>query len=653
MLDAATGHEGDGGTRSHLLLVAEPSSDEQGLRSAVQTLERKGEASRGDLATSLIKLGKLTQDKGNHAEAEALFRRALEIAHGSIAPTDPRLLPALAGLAGYSVSRGAINEAEPLLSRVLSVSERNADLEQSDIAILLNDLARICLKQSAYTLAEPLLMRLLAIKQIKGENRPEVATVLASLASVRQGLGQHESAEQLWRRVLDIRERTLAPNHFSVASALEHLAESCAARGKFDEALQLYHRAQTIRQLTLGNNHSSVRISRDRIADLELQASEDSGAAAPAPSAPVSPPDGFRPRFAAEQGRISPVLFVPPTPEPPSVSDEKQVSRNVPAQPVKPVLVDTPVWEPPTSEPASISGTPVETGLAPYRDILLSIADELGTTDQAHSAQPYQDRDIPAWVSAFFLRHRRNLAMAGAVIVAILVGTWAWDAKAGKQASGLSAELQPSTAFAAAPAATGGSRSTTNDSQPASTVVRATPPAPARSKAQEVSESAKKGSNRRETNSVTIPTLSARTMLNVDSAVSAAGAATKNLTESIKPDVGTLPALSERSGFDNAEFSATRAHRALLIGSLPVPTLPNYSAGAEGEVVVSFAVDTQGRPMMSTFSVVRSPDPMLSSAVRKVIPVLRFEPAQTAGPDPKRVVDTVQVAYRFAQRVKQ
>jgi len=142
-------------------------------------------------------------------------------------------------------------------------------------------------------------------------------------------------------------------------------------------------------------------------------------------------------------------------------------------------------------------------------------------------------------------------------------------------------------------------------------------------------------------------------MLNVDSAVSAAGARTKSLTESIAPDVGTLPSLSAPSSFDNAEFSATRAHRALLIGTLPAPTLPNYFAGAEGEVVVSFAVDIRGRPMMATFSVVRSPDPMLSSAVRKVIPALRFEPAQTAGPDPKRVVDTVQVVYRFAQRVKQ
>jgi TonB family protein len=142
-------------------------------------------------------------------------------------------------------------------------------------------------------------------------------------------------------------------------------------------------------------------------------------------------------------------------------------------------------------------------------------------------------------------------------------------------------------------------------------------------------------------------------MLNVDSAVSAAAAGTRNLSESIGPDVGALATLSERSSFENGELSAARAHRALLIGSLPAPTLPNYSSGAEGEVVVSFAVDIQGRPMLSTFAVVRSPDPMLTSAVRKVIPSLRFEPAQTAGPDPRRVVDTVQVVYRFAQHVKQ
>jgi len=229
MLEAATGHEANIGTTGHVAQVEDQSSIERGLVSNIKTLERNGNASNGDLVA------------------------------------------ALTSLAGSYVLRGAFNDAAPLLTRALSISERNADAEQSDIAICLNDLARICLKQNAYGLAEPLLTRLVAIKQSKGEYHPEVATVLASLASVRQGLGHHESAEQLWRRVLDIRERTLAPNHFSVASALEHLAESCAARGKFEEALQLYQRAQTIRQLTLGNNHASVPAIELRICSSRLR----------------------------------------------------------------------------------------------------------------------------------------------------------------------------------------------------------------------------------------------------------------------------------------------------------------------------------------------------------------------------------------------
>jgi TonB family protein len=610
MLEAATGHEANIGTTCHVAQVEDQSSIERGLVSNIKTLERNGNASNGDLVA------------------------------------------ALTSLAGSYVLRGAFNDAAPLLTRALSISERNADAEQSDIAICLNDLARICLKQNAYGLAEPLLTRLVAIKQSKGEYHPEVATVLASLASVRQGLGHHESAEQLWRRVLDIRERTLAPNHFSVASALEHLAESCAARGKFEEALQLYQRAQTIRQLTLGNNHASVRISRDRIADLQLQASEESGGSATATPA-VSTPDGFRLKFSAEQRMISPPPFVAP-PEPPRIPEEKQLARNVSVEPVEPKLVVLPARQPVPVEPDAPSNEQADNVVPGYHDILMSIASELEDPEDDRSP-PYRARDLQAWVAAFTVRHKRNLALAGAAAVVVVVGAWAWDAKGGKQATGLTADLQPSMAFAAAPVPVEprAARTTTNDSQPSTVSRTATPPAPVRNKVQSASESTRKGSDRKETNSVAIPKLSARTMLNVDSAVSAAGAATRSLAESITPDLGTLPTLSERSNFDNPEFSATRAHRALLIGSLPAPTLPNYSAGAEGEVVVSFAVDTQGRPMMATFSVVKSPDPMLSSAVRKVIPTLRFEPAQTAGPDPKRVVDTVQVAYRFAQHVKQ
>jgi hypothetical protein len=52
---------------------------------------------------------------------------------------------------------------------------------------------------------------------------------------------------------------------------------------------------------------------------------------------------------------------------------------------------------------------------------------------------------------------------------------------------------------------------------------------------------------------------------------------------------------------------------------------------------------------MSTLSVVASPDPLLTAAVRKVIPGIRFEPARTGGSDSKPVGDVVQIGFRFAR----
>jgi TonB family protein len=72
----------------------------------------------------------------------------------------------------------------------------------------------------------------------------------------------------------------------------------------------------------------------------------------------------------------------------------------------------------------------------------------------------------------------------------------------------------------------------------------------------------------------------------------------------------------------------------------------------EGEVRVRFSVDTQGQPVMSTFAVVRSPNPLLTAAVRKVIPSMHFVPASTGGSDPKPIADVVETSFRFARQTR-
>ena len=247
---------------------------EQALRAAIQIADQLPDAHR-PIAAALIKLGELKRAEGRDADAEDFFRQALEVGERAVGPDSLALVPALTSLGAVRVARGAPAEAEPFLTRALSVSETHLGSDHPDLVVLLNDLSRLYLKQSAHAFAEPLLLRLYTIKRVKGEEHPEVATVLASLAAVRQALGRHESAEQLWRRVLDIRERTLAPNHFATATAIEHLSDTCAARGKIGEALRLRQRGLAMRELTLDAGHPSLRQARERIADLELQASED------------------------------------------------------------------------------------------------------------------------------------------------------------------------------------------------------------------------------------------------------------------------------------------------------------------------------------------------------------------------------------------
>src|SRR3954468_8937708 len=185
-------------------------------------------------------------------------------------------LAALIRLGTSMLEVGSDAEAIDCFCNALEVAEQTLGSDNPDLILILNDLTRLYLKQSRFADAEPLLLRLLEMKRSKGEHHPEVATVLASLAGVRQSLGRHESAEQLWRRVLEIRESTLAPNHFAIATALEHPGNACAARGKIPEALAAFQRALSIREKTLGAEHPSLRISRERIADLRLQGSEDS-----------------------------------------------------------------------------------------------------------------------------------------------------------------------------------------------------------------------------------------------------------------------------------------------------------------------------------------------------------------------------------------
>jgi tetratricopeptide (TPR) repeat protein len=600
----------------------------------------QSDSAHSELA-SLIRLGTIKQDAGSFAEAEECFRRALEIGDRTFGPENP------------------------------------------DSIILLNDLTRLYLKQSAYSSAEPLLLRLLEIKRSKGEDHPEVATVLASLATVRQGLGMHESGEQLWRRVLDIRERTLAPNHFATASALEHLGDACAARGKIREGLSAFQRALTIREKTLGNEHPSLRVARERIADLQLQASDDmldpmsvgdtpsmpdryrllSGGPTADTSAnrfapPVTPPAAPQIRVTAQvAGKVS------PAPEPKPVREKKSSSASLmiprgympPAAPAidieKEDKAETVVFAMPAIEPildGEGAGSSLQTATVAYRDALEGIRDEV---EDEFSEQTVGDRTSKIFSAIIaFLGRRQVVAVIAIVVLSLLGAAVATDKHAFGESSQTATEPSGTAITASTvPTATAqpipvpvsnASVSNTENSTKAS-----------RSHVTEERSSASKKPVEKkpeQPSKVSIPNLSSAILSKLDSAAAKAAAVGNHAGEASFNVQSSLSAVSQkRATFTDEQSSAPQ--RARLIGELPTPAVPPQVVDVEGEVRVRFNVDTLGRPMIETFSVVSSPNPLLTAAVRKVIPGMRFEPARTGGSDAKAIGDVVQIGFQFAR----
>lgn len=628
------------------LVTGNRASSERPLRSTVPA-PGAVDGAGAEHASALLHMGAVKQEAGAFAEAEDLFRRALEIAERSLGAENPALVPVMTSLASALVMEGRFDDAGPLVHRALAVSENGSAQLDPDLAIVFNELARLCLKQSAHELAEPLLLRMFELKRAKGEDHPEVATVLASLATVRQALGRHESAEQLWRRVLEIRERTLAPNHFALATTLEHLGEACAARGKTGEALQLLQRAQTIRELTLGSGHQSVRASRDRIADLQLQAegSLESEVLAPAPiperyrllsadpPRPVSTPVAAR-EHAGPTPRKGTARIIES--DPPVRAVERELTSSA-ALAATPTLAEAVI---PSAKPADAEAA------FNYRDVILSIGEELDEDEETAASTPRAAAIIASAVAAVKQRQKETvIGIAGiALLVTLASVSRAWsESAASRTAGGAPAEPARVNSNPVVPAAGLSASVTTTAQTPAVAAAAATPVPRDR---EEPRVAAKKPADRKasEPARISIPKISASLAGNFDSVVRARTGLSRSLEAG---PTEPLPVTSSGQPLFAREDVASAPERARLIGALPTPRYPAQLNNVEGEVRVRFQVDTLGRPVPSSISVVRSSNELFTAATLKVIPELRFEPARTGGPDSRPRSDVVQIGFQF------
>ena len=88
------------------------------------------------------------------------------------------------------------------------------------------------------------------------------------MAAFYESIGSYSQAEPLYRKVLEIRERELGPDHFDVAASLNNLALLHYTQGKNDLAEPLFRRLIGLIEKTRGPQDRELAVCLENYAAL-------------------------------------------------------------------------------------------------------------------------------------------------------------------------------------------------------------------------------------------------------------------------------------------------------------------------------------------------------------------------------------------------
>jgi protein TonB len=114
-----------------------------------------------------------------------------------------------------------------------------------------------------------------------------------------------------------------------------------------------------------------------------------------------------------------------------------------------------------------------------------------------------------------------------------------------------------------------------------------------------------------------------------------------------QPGIGRLGAVDLGDGENSGggrDWAGSETLMRLLVTARPRYPERMRSAGISGRVLVRFVVDTTGRVELSSVQVVQTTHDLFSSAVREVLPSLRFKPSEQNG---QRVRSLAEMPFEF------
>jgi len=164
-------------------------------------------------------------------------------------------------------ARGNTVTARELLDKGARKIENDLQAQPEIRARLMDTMGLVYLRLGLYPQAEPLLRSGLEIRRrTLGPNHPDVAQSLQNLGILSWSQGKYPEAEPLFRSAIAIRERALGPDDPELAKSLNNLAIVYKTEGKYSQAEPLYLRSFKIMEKSLGPDNPDLASSLNNLA---------------------------------------------------------------------------------------------------------------------------------------------------------------------------------------------------------------------------------------------------------------------------------------------------------------------------------------------------------------------------------------------------
>ena len=210
-------------------------------------------------ATLLNNLGLMHYLSGKPADAEPLFKEALELRRRILPPDHPDIAQTLTNLGLLYKDQQRTTEAADMLEAALTIRRRALRPDHIKIAQAQHNLAMVRQQAGDFAQAQSLFESALRrLRDAVGENHPLVAIAYNDYGALFLALGDAVRAERNYRLALAIRRLILPADHPHLAWSLTGLGRALTLLGRPQEAEPLLSEALAIRQKALSAGHPLI-----------------------------------------------------------------------------------------------------------------------------------------------------------------------------------------------------------------------------------------------------------------------------------------------------------------------------------------------------------------------------------------------------------